>query len=68
VIGQRDEAGEYLESANAIAKRSWARWGDEVINTSTGCAIALEFEMLSAEENKKVASALSDIVFANDGK
>jgi alpha-L-rhamnosidase len=68
VLGQKQEAEKYLKLAASIAKKSWSKWGDEVINTSTGCALALEFEMLSDAESKKVASALSDIVFANNGK
>ena len=68
VLGKKQEAEKYLNLATSIAKKSWTRWGDEVISTSTGCAIALEFEMLNEEDREKVASALSDIVFANSGK
>ncbi|NHI15737.1 alpha-L-rhamnosidase [Microbacterium excoecariae] len=59
---------EYHALADRVAAATWQRWGSEAVETQTGAALALEFDIAPAAERERVADLLAANVRAEAGR
>ncbi len=52
----------YREIADEVASLTWERWGAHVRETQTGCAVALQFDIVPESERAGVAATLARMV------
>ena len=52
----------YRLLADDMADATWARWQDHIIETQTGCAVALSFGIVPEVERRRIEDALADLV------
>lgn len=67
-LGDHQNASKYFDKAKFLANQCLAKWRDEMLSTSTGCALAIEFEIVSENERNLFGKALSNLIFKNAGK
>ena len=63
-----DVVGKYRSIAEAVASLTWERWGGHVRETQTGCAVALQFDIVPEPERPEVAATLAKMVRDVDGR
>ena len=68
LVGDTEHAKKYNDLAATLKKDIWAEFGAEAKETTAGCSIALEFEIVPDSERAAVAKILSDKVIADEGK
>lgn len=68
MIGDATIADENATLAREIASLAWATWADHVLTTQTGCAVALQFDIVPESDRVAVADALAHLVRAGDGR
>jgi alpha-L-rhamnosidase len=62
----RGEAADRL--ADRVARDTWERWGAEAVETQTGAAIALEFDLAPEAERERIAEGLARNVREERGR
>ncbi|MFM5905294.1 MAG: family 78 glycoside hydrolase catalytic domain [Micrococcales bacterium] len=67
IVGEDYRAVHYSRLAEQVAGDTWDEFGSDAVLTSTGCSIALEFNICPADARQSVADALSDMVEKEDG-
>jgi alpha-L-rhamnosidase len=68
VLGHEGIATETGVLAGELAAATWARWREHALTTQTGCAVALEFDLVPAADRAAVADVLAHLVRAGDGR
>ncbi len=68
VLGRTEMAGRYAFLAEEMASLTWSRWGDHMITTQTGCALALEFDLVPKAERDRVCATLARLVREAHGR
>jgi alpha-L-rhamnosidase len=68
LVGDPERAASAARLARRVARDTWARWGEAAIQTQTGAAIALEFEIAPAAERERVGDSLARNVRAEHGR
>lgn len=68
LVGDRVRADEYDRLADRVADETFARWGEEAIQTQTGAALAVEFGIAPAERHAEIAAALAENVRRENGR
>ena len=58
----------YRLLADELADATWARWQDHIIETQTGCAVALSFSIVPEGESQRIEDALVDLVRRSEGR
>jgi alpha-L-rhamnosidase len=68
VIGERAAAEAFRAVADRVAELTWRRWAPGVLDSQTGCAIALQFQIAPEAERAAVGDALAGLVDAAGGR
>jgi alpha-L-rhamnosidase len=68
LVGDSAHQKKFSELAVTLKKDIWEHFGQEAKETTAGCSIALEFEIVPESEKAAVAKILSDKVIADEGK
>jgi alpha-L-rhamnosidase len=68
LVGEEGIAKKYAEIANLVASATYSKWNNELLQTATGCAIAIELEIAPEKERADIAMSLAQLVNANSGK
>ena len=58
----------YRLLADELAGRTWGRWRDHIVETQTGCAVAISFGVVPDAERQNMADKLADLVRQSEGK
>jgi alpha-L-rhamnosidase len=61
-------ARESAALAGEVASLTWQRWADHAITTQTGCAVALQLDLVPASERPTVAEMLARLVRESNGR
>lgn len=62
-LGKAPEmADQYHRIADEVASLTWERWGDHIRETQTGCAVALQFDIVPEVDRSEVAATLARMV------
>ena len=67
VVGDASWADRVLSHAERTARATWQRWRDHIVTTQTGCAVALRFDLVPAEERTTVGDRLAELVHTANG-
>lgn len=62
VLDETDVASHYRERASLIREAWWKHYGDRALTTQTGCALAIEFDLVPPEERKRFGDALVQLI------
>ena len=68
LVGDADRAAHYKALGDKVAAATWNLLGAEAIETTTGCSIALEFDIAPKGERATVAAKLAEIVRRDNGR
>ena len=68
IVGSREGVAKYSTMANTLRNDIWQVMGEEAKNTTAGCAIALEFNIVPDAERAGLAQILADIVTKDEGR
>jgi alpha-L-rhamnosidase len=68
LVGSNELEAHYRALANTLKSDIWNDFGSEVLTTTAGCAIALEFEIVPASQRQLVADRLAKMVADDNGK
>lgn len=68
LVGSNELEAHYRALANTLKSDIWNDFGSEVLTTTAGCAIALEFEIVPASQRQLVADRLARMVADDNGK
>ncbi len=58
----------YRLLADELAALTWDRWRDHIVETQTGCAVALSFGVVPDAERRRHPQKLADLVRLSEGK
>ncbi len=68
-LGETSESvSRYRALAGELAALTWDRWRDHIIETQTGCAVALSFGIVPEAERGNIGEKLADLVRQSEGK
>ncbi|MDX3784251.1 alpha-L-rhamnosidase-related protein [Streptomyces europaeiscabiei] len=67
-LGHADDADRYAALHRRTADAAWHKWGDHARTTQTGCALALQFDIVPTGERAAVGDALAALVRAHRGR
>ena len=68
LLGDAALGSHYRLLADELADSTWARWQDHIIETQTGCAVALSFGIVPEDERQRIQDALADLVRESEGR
>ena len=68
LLGDPALGSRYLLMADELADATWVRWQDHIIETQTGCAVALSFDIVPEGERARIEDALADLVRQSEGR
>jgi len=68
LVGDSEHQKKFAELAATLKRDIWEHFGQEAKETTAGCSIALEFEIVPEAEKAEVAKILNDKVIADEGK
>lgn len=68
LVGDPARAAHYSALADTLAATTWATWGEHATSSQTGCAIALEFDLVPPADRGRVGRALAAHVRASGGR
>jgi alpha-L-rhamnosidase len=68
LVGDPERGERAARLAERVARDTWAEWGEAAVDTQTGAAIALEFEIAPAAERQRIADGLARNVRAEQGR
>ncbi|GAA5202913.1 family 78 glycoside hydrolase catalytic domain [Microbacterium jejuense] len=68
VLGDTVSADDYDALADRVGGATFARWGDEAVQTQSGAAIALEFGLAPAARRDEIAAGLAANVRRENGR
>jgi alpha-L-rhamnosidase len=68
VIGEPAVSAAFRALADRVAAATWSRWAPGILDTQTGCAIALQLGIAPPGERESVGDALAELVDAADGR
>jgi alpha-L-rhamnosidase len=69
VLGEFPALGDrYRLLADELAGLTWGRWRDHIVETQTGCAVALSFGVVPDAERQSLGDKLADLVRQSEGK
>jgi alpha-L-rhamnosidase len=54
--------------ADEVARLTWERWRDHIVQTQTGCAVAIQFGIAPEDERGAVGDSLADMVREAGGR
>jgi alpha-L-rhamnosidase len=58
----------YRSLAQEVSRLTWERWGHHIVETQTGCAVALQFGIAPDQERAAVGASLANMVRDAGGK
>jgi len=67
LVGTPENEAKYQKLGDEVATATWNLLGDDARLTTTGCAMALQFELCPAEQREAVADGLAQIVRNDNG-
>ncbi|MET0773631.1 MAG: family 78 glycoside hydrolase catalytic domain [Candidatus Limnocylindrales bacterium] len=67
LLGDAEWSDRALSYAERAAAATWERWRAHVTTTQSGCAVALRFLIVPADERAAVGDRLAELVHAADG-
>ena len=68
-LGESPASGNrYRLLADELAGLTWGRWRDHIVETQTGCAVALSFGVVPDAERQNMCDKLADLVRQSEGK
>lgn len=59
LVGDGDRAERAQRLAERVARETWERWGADAVETQTGAAIALEFDLAPESERERIGEGLA---------
>jgi alpha-L-rhamnosidase len=68
LLGDAALGSHYRLLADELADSTWARWQDHIIETQTGCAVALSFGIVPEAQRQRIQDALADLVRESEGR
>ena len=68
LVGTKELESHYRSLADTLKSDIWQDFGVEVLTTTAGCAIALEFDIVPTDERQRVADRLAQMVSEDNGK
>ena len=68
LVGTPEGVAKYQQMADQLKADIWRQMGAEALSTTAGCSIALEFGICPEAERAKVATKLSQMVRADNGR
>lgn len=68
LVGDPERADRAERLADRVARDTWAAWGESAIETQTGAAIALEFDIAPGSERERIGDALARNVRDEHGR
>ena len=68
LLGDPPSGSRYRLLADEVAEATWARWQDHIIETQTGCAVALTFDIVPEAERQRIEDALAHLVRQSEGR
>ena len=68
LLGDTAISSQYGQLADEVAAAVWAGWQDHVIETQTGCAVALSFDIVPEDARERIEDALADLVRQSEGR
>jgi alpha-L-rhamnosidase len=68
VIGDVSVADENAALATEVASLTWDTWAEHARSTQTGCAVALQFDLVPGSDRAAVADTLALLVRESDGR
>jgi alpha-L-rhamnosidase len=68
LLDDDEAAASYAALRDETAAAAWGKWGDRVVTTQAGCAIALQLGIVPRTHRQRIADALAQLVRANDGR
>ncbi|MFE5670163.1 family 78 glycoside hydrolase catalytic domain [Agromyces sp. NPDC056523] len=68
LVGDPERAARADELAERVARDTWAAWGEAAVETQTGAAIALEFDIAPAADRDRIGEALARNVRDEHGR
>ncbi|MEI5582904.1 MULTISPECIES: family 78 glycoside hydrolase catalytic domain [unclassified Agromyces] len=68
LVGDADRAERAAQLAERVAAATWAEWGEAAIDTQTGAAIAIEFDIAPGDDRERIGEALARNVRAEHGR
>lgn len=67
-LGDTNLSSRYQQVGDEVADGTWNEWRDHIIETQTGCAVALSFDIVPMAERARIQSALARLVVQSDGR
>jgi alpha-L-rhamnosidase len=67
LVGSKENVAKYNKLAADVAKATWDLLGDEARKTTTGCSLALEFQICPDDQREAVAAELAELVRKDNG-
>jgi alpha-L-rhamnosidase len=68
LVGDPERAERADRLSERVARDTWAEWGEAAVETQTGAAIALEFEIAPSAERERIADGLARNVRDEHGR
>jgi len=68
LVGDTEHQKKFEELAKTLRSDIWNHFGQEAKESTAGCSIVLEFNIVPDKERKEVAQLLSDMVLKDEGK
>ncbi|HEY7796791.1 MAG TPA: family 78 glycoside hydrolase catalytic domain, partial [Microbacteriaceae bacterium] len=68
LVGDQSKQTYYQQLADELKQNLWADMRDEALNTTAGAAMALEFQIVPADQRESLASDLAEMVRKDNGK
>lgn len=68
LLGDAAPGSRYRLLADELAEATWAQWQDHIVETQTGCAVALSFDIVPEGERRRIEDALADLVRRSEGR
>ena len=68
LVGDPERAERADRLADRVARATWSRWGEDAVETQTGAAIALEFDIAPISERERIGEALARNVRDEHGR
>lgn len=65
LVGDTESIAQYAALSARSREAAWERWGAEAIQTPTGCALAIEFDIAPSDRRAEIGQRLADLVKAN---
>jgi alpha-L-rhamnosidase len=68
VTGQPELVSRYRSISTEVARLTWERWGAHIVETQTGCAVAIQFGIAPEGERSAIGDGLAEMVREAGGR